>query len=103
MKSLMPAVRFAPKGTYSDLRVLRSAAGWYIGTVVQETGEPGSRDTCYFATEQDADFVLLMLERLCKFHGADSPANLRNLLRSFDTALDLCGLDPTGVGYRMEP
>ena len=49
MKSLMPAVLSAPEGTYSDLRILRSPAGWYIGTVVQETGEPGSRDTCYLS------------------------------------------------------
>ena len=59
MKSLMVDQAYVPKedkGKYSDLQVLRSHAGWYIGTVFTEDGfsEPGSRDSNYFRTEQEA-------------------------------------------------
>lgn len=48
-------------GHYSDLQVLQSPAGWYIGTIWQgDDGytEPGSRDSEYFATKQEAQKVL---------------------------------------------
>ena len=49
----------AVRGGYSDLQVLSSAAGHYIGTRYEEFNadgkcvwvEPGSRDSGYFATE----------------------------------------------------
>jgi len=58
------------KSGYSDLRVLRSAAGWYVGTVYEnrdENGkllftEPGSRDSDYYATEAEAAALLATLE-----------------------------------------
>lgn len=64
---------FAPtavKGEYSPLRVLRSAAGFYVGTIFQEFDaegkvvfeEPGSRDTGYFATEELASAFLADME-----------------------------------------
>ena len=47
---------------YSDLRVLRSAAGYYVGTVYTdpETGftEPGSRDSGYFPEREEAEYFL---------------------------------------------
>lgn len=46
---------------YSPLQVLRSAAGYYIGTVYHnEDGfdEPGSRDSEYFATAEEAQHAL---------------------------------------------
>lgn len=60
----------AVKGEYSDLRVLRSAAGFYVGTLFQEFDadgnivfeEPGSRDTGYFATEELANAFLANME-----------------------------------------
>lgn len=115
MKSLMPAVLSAPQGTYSDLRVLRSGAGWYIGTVVQETGEPGSRDTCYFANETTADFALELLKRMRAMNLAmrkleatspgEVPLDLSDAAFSLDFAgaLYMCGLDAEQVGYRLEP
>ena len=45
---------------YSDLQVLQSAAGFYVGTVYGqgEFTEPGSRDSDYFPTSDDAaDFL----------------------------------------------
>ncbi len=52
----------AVRGGYSDLQVLQSAAGFYIGTRYEEFDakgelvwiEPGSRDTGYYATEDAA-------------------------------------------------
>lgn len=41
---------------YSDLRVLESAAGFYVGTLYSQDGftEPGSRDSDYFPTSDAA-------------------------------------------------
>lgn len=52
------------KSTYSDLMVLKSNAGWYIGTIFNgEWGpEPGSRDSGYFETKEAAEYELHMIE-----------------------------------------
>jgi hypothetical protein len=53
------------KGNYSELKVMRSAAGWYVGTEYHDPAgftEPGSRDTGYFSTEREAQLELTMLE-----------------------------------------
>ena len=45
------------KEGYSDLKVLRSNAGWYIGTIFTDkdgSKEPGSRDSQYFKTRDEA-------------------------------------------------
>ena len=46
---------------YSEQMVLRSAAGWYIGTMFWDAEYmfwcPGSRDSGYFASELDAQRV----------------------------------------------
>lgn len=46
------------KANYSDLTVLRSGAGYYVGTMHHNKlgfEEPGSRDSfCYFATAEEA-------------------------------------------------
>lgn len=52
------------KDAYSEMQVLRSAAGYYIGTTY--TGpdgfaQPGSRDSGYFATEEAAEKYLAMV------------------------------------------
>ena len=52
----------AVRGGYSDLQVLSSAAGYYIGTRYEEFNaedervwiEPGSRDSGYFVSENIA-------------------------------------------------
>jgi hypothetical protein len=53
------------KENYSELQVMHSAAGYYIGTIYNgEYGEePGSRDSDYFKTEKDAELFLEELER----------------------------------------
>lgn len=45
------------KSRYSDMQVLRSAAGWYVGTVYTEDGveERGSRDSGYYQTRAEAE------------------------------------------------
>lgn len=54
------------KSGYSDMQVLRSGAGWYIGTLYTDPAdgiqEPGSRDSDYFATEEQAKSYLRTLE-----------------------------------------
>lgn len=45
------------KGRYSELKVMRSPAGWYLGTTYNHPDgfeEPGSRDSGYFRTEEAA-------------------------------------------------
>ena len=55
---------------YTPLMVLRSAKGWYIGTLYDEEckkneranpdrGIPGTRDSCeYYETQKEAQFAL---------------------------------------------
>lgn len=56
------------KGRYGDLKVMQSPAGWYVGTEYRCTDdlgdyfEPGSRDTDYFATREEAEALLAQLE-----------------------------------------
>ena len=54
-----------PGGEYSDLQVMRSGAGWYIGTLFTYTNgsykgfqEPGSRESGYYATEEEAQAAM---------------------------------------------
>jgi len=51
-----------PDGVYSEMQVLRSAAGWYLGRTFQEDDnsslEPGSRETDYFPNEEEAEVAL---------------------------------------------
>jgi hypothetical protein len=53
------------KSGYSELQVLRSAAGYYVGTLhTDENGfvEPGSRDSGYFGSREEAARYLAMVE-----------------------------------------
>jgi len=66
------AVNYAteiPAGQYGPLQVLKSAAGYYVGTLFADTfnnhdgtvstfNVPGSRDSGYFATEEEAQRYL---------------------------------------------
>lgn len=114
MKSLQLALAiqrrtmtFEQADQYTELRTLRSPAGWYVGTLTRE-GSPGSRDTDYFADENDADFVLRLLEKLYPVFleyvakgGADN--TLVDFALTFSDVLCVCGLNPRDVGYRLEP
>ena len=74
MKS--PMVTFQPyidrKDQYSDLRVMQSGGGWYVGTIFTNGPEdefpglvePGSRDSGYFATKAEAEAFLAFLETM---------------------------------------
>src|SRR5690349_11677575 len=60
MKSPMveTAAYIQDQGHYSDLKVLRSAAGWYVGTIYTDANGfpmPGSRDSGYFAEREEAE------------------------------------------------
>lgn len=67
------------KDGYTDLQVLRSNAGWYIGTLYnnyREDGtlqfqEPGSRDSDYFATEEEAAAYLKDIETMSEDEASD--------------------------------
>ncbi|SDR37162.1 hypothetical protein SAMN05443245_5191 [Paraburkholderia fungorum] len=55
------------KDSYTELRVLRSAAGYYVGTLhTDEDGftGPGSRDSDYFRTSQEAERFLRMVSEV---------------------------------------
>jgi hypothetical protein len=67
MKS--PMVTNAPyitdKENYSDMRVMKSGAGFYIGTIHNDPDfgeEPGSRDSDYFSTKEEAESFLASVE-----------------------------------------
>lgn len=71
------------KSGYADLMVCSSAAGYYVGTMFNEcdeTGrflfqEPGSRDSEYYATREEAEALLAALNR---GSGDDAAMMLRN-------------------------
>ncbi len=54
------------KKNYSDMGIMKSAAGYYIGTIYNNPDgfqEPGSRDSHYFATYQEAANELELLKK----------------------------------------
>jgi len=71
MKSPMVenAAYIPDKSGYTDLQVCQSAAGYYVGTMyrnIDDDGnlqfeEPGSRDSGYYATEEEAQKYLDMV------------------------------------------
>ncbi len=58
------------KSGYSELQVLHSNDGWYVGTYYEERDkdgkvlwtEPGSRDTDYFKSQEDAERYLRIMK-----------------------------------------
>ncbi len=65
MKGILASRYSVQYGIYSDLCVLRSAAGYYIGTEFFHTSgeftgliEPGSRESEYFPTREAAQHAL---------------------------------------------
>ena len=53
------------KENYSELKVLHSGAGYYIGTIYNNPDgykEPGSRDSNYFKSNREAEEFLKELE-----------------------------------------
>jgi hypothetical protein len=85
---------------YSDLQVLRSAAGYYIGTVHDDGGfkEPGSRDTNYFDKQSTAEKILAALERIAEENPGEDPFVL--IRKWQDYVLKQSGIQVT---YRWEP
>ena len=77
MKSPMVETRdyITNKAGYTDLQVLQSGAGFYIGTMYNNPDgfqEPGSRDSGYFATREEAEKEL---QNWCE--AEDIPHNAR--------------------------
>lgn len=54
------------KDGYSALKVMKSAAGWYVGTTYTENGitEPGSRDSDYFGSREEAEHYLELVSNV---------------------------------------
>lgn len=54
------------KAGYTDLQVCQSAAGYYVGTLYWDDEykffEPGSRDSDYYATYEEAERFLKTLD-----------------------------------------
>jgi hypothetical protein len=90
---------------YSDLQVLQSAAGWYVGTLYYAAGsasvcmaEPGSRDTDYFPSKEAANLALALL-----LYYASRSTNPTEVVANFDSQLTFLGLNSRDIGYRMSP
>lgn len=51
---------------YSELKIMHSNAGYYIGTTYTDPAdgfvEPGSRDSNYFKTREDAETFFKLIE-----------------------------------------
>lgn len=108
MKSLQIQYMFPPssreRARYSDLQVLQSAAGWYIGTVyTAEEGwqEPGSRDSDYYPTEERAKFALTYLEKLWEL--CKDELCPEDIVAKWARQMYFFGYDPRRVGYRFTP
>ena len=68
MKSLQINNVYRPgdpeKERYSDLKVMQSAAGFYVGTEYEDPdfgASPGSRESGYFSTAKEAEVFLARL------------------------------------------
>ena len=89
---------------YSPLQVMQSAAGWYIGTSYDSQEgflEPGSRDSDYYPTKEEADWAFRYLENLwllCKHELC--PEDIAN---KWADQMWKLGRDKRRVGYRFEP
>jgi hypothetical protein len=94
---------------YSELQVLKSRAGWYVGTTHRDPEtkieEPGSRDTDYFHLEKDAVFALRLLELLQQSYKPSSlyADRMDYIATKYDSIMYELGLDPREVGYRFNP
>ena len=59
------------KSGFTELQVLHSNGGWYVGTLYQEKDkngnvlwtEPGTRDTDYFNSQEDAARYLRIMQQ----------------------------------------
>lgn len=61
-----PYLTDADKARYSDLKVLLSAAGFYVGTTYHDKAGiemPGTRDSGYFPTQEMAAHHLAKMEQ----------------------------------------
>ena len=91
---------------YSELQVMRSAAGFYLGTIYTDPEygfqEPGSRDSDYFVHKEQASQALAKLEW---FAENCSPKDKEDwtFISTWELWLIKEGLDPHCVGYRMYP
>lgn len=89
---------------FTELQVMNSAAGYYIGTAynaIEGYQEPGSRDSDYYATKEEADWAFRYLENLwllCKHELC--PEDIAN---KWADQMWKLGRDKRRVGYRFEP
>jgi len=109
MKSIQITTYSADPENYSDLLVLKSAAGYYVGTLYAPEGqpaEPGSRDTAYFPTEEDAKYALQTLQyldaasTLLRLQGTRKKAYITD---RYQRIMGWVFGDTDNPGYRMVP
>jgi hypothetical protein len=109
MKSIQVAHSLPSSEGYSDLQVLRSAAGWYVGTIYNNCGhpDPGSRDTGYFATKEEADYALqtlIMLERFTINSKMQGTRKQQYIVDRFERIMVwLYGQEAHCTEYRLSP
>ena len=61
MKGYLASIFPSTDGKYSDLQVMQSPAGWYVGTIFHNNdgfNEPGSRESEYFESQELAQQAL---------------------------------------------
>lgn len=117
MRSIQVA-RHGPEAaaSHTELRVCKSQAGWFVGTLCIVGGvlSPGSRDTCYFASEDTAAFALNVMERMYarllqqrelarERGGPDVDRSDRYFSSIFAVVLHACDIDPLLIGCRLDP
>lgn len=108
MRSLQVALVYQDQpeqiARYSELQVLCSRAGYYIGTTYQNSDgyqEPGSRDSDYYSTKERADYAFRYLENLwilCKDEMSEA-----EIVNKWAKQMRTLGYDPRMVGYRFTP
>ncbi len=109
MKSLQVALHCADPENYSDLQVLRSAAGYYVGTIYNNHThpEPGSRDTGYFLSEDEAKYALqtlVMLERFTINSKMQGTRKRQYIVDRFERIMVwIYGSETLGTEYRLNP
>jgi len=86
---------------YSNLKVLKSGAGYYLGTTYQ--GMPGSRDTKYFATELEAEQAMANYADIVTYMIKARQADERGDKEEFESLMKTCDGICEELGLRLTP
>ena len=93
----------ADRALYSDLKVMQSSAGYYIGTEYNSIYgvTPGSRDSDYYQTREKAQFALTYLENMHRNRSTEECPQM--IVETWARQMYIFDCDPRQVGYRFNP